>query len=444
MRHYSQKLLALSRQRFLLINRNYTILWLGSTISLVGDVLFMTVLTLWIGTLLQNQSYAPLAISGIALSAALPALLIGPFAGVFVDRWHKQKTMRVMDVMRALLVLSLLPLLGPDPLPFLSAPTSALSLLMKLGATYLVVAATSSLSQFFNPSTKALLGWIVPEEKLPRAFALTTGTAMIAWSFGSALAGICYAYLGVRLAITLNAASFICSWLLIGCMRVSEPAASLVIQKERLHYVFKELWEGLRCIEEKLLLRTLLRAESLLAFGLGIINTLAFFFITQNLHVPLNLYGLFISVPSLGGIVGIWFVGWSVTKTGHLRVYYTAMLLAGIAMILIALQSQPLLALIGMVLSNIAQSCAEALVGPLLLSATPGRMEGRVFSTFGTATTTCSLLATFLSGYLGSTLLQTVALHFSAIDLNATSLLNICAGMALIAGGLYVYRHRDR
>lgn len=108
MRQYSQKLLALYRHRFILINRNYTLLWLGSNISFVGDVLFMTVLTLWIGTLLHNQSYAPLAISGLALSAALPALLISPFAGVFVDRWQKQRTMRLMDVMRALLVLSLL------------------------------------------------------------------------------------------------------------------------------------------------------------------------------------------------------------------------------------------------------------------------------------------------------------------------------------------------
>lgn len=108
---------------------------------------------------------------------------------------------------------------------------------------------------------------------------------------------------------------------------------------------------------------------------------------------------------------------------------------------LIALQSQLLIALIGMLLSNIADSCTEALVGPLILSATPGRMEGRVFSTFGTATTTCSLLATFLSGYLSSTLLHTVDIHLSVIDLNATNLLNSGAGLALIAGGLYAYRH---
>jgi hypothetical protein len=64
MRQHSQKHQALYRHRFLLIHRNYTVLWVGSTISFIGDVLFMTVLTLWIGTLLHNQSCAPLPTRG--------------------------------------------------------------------------------------------------------------------------------------------------------------------------------------------------------------------------------------------------------------------------------------------------------------------------------------------------------------------------------------------
>jgi len=100
----SSKRLASWPKLALLINRNYTLLWLGGTISLIGDILFTMMLILWVGTLLQNQSAAPLAVSGVVLAAALPALLIGPFAGVFVDRWPKQRTMRIMDALRAVLV----------------------------------------------------------------------------------------------------------------------------------------------------------------------------------------------------------------------------------------------------------------------------------------------------------------------------------------------------
>jgi MFS family permease len=187
-------------------------------------------------------------------------------------------------------------------------------------------------------------------------------------------------------------------------------------------------------------LRTLMRTESLHAFGLGIINTMAFFFITQNLHIPVSLYGLFSGVPSLGGILGTWMVDRSAAKIGHPRVYYRAMLLAGIAMVLTALQSQPLITLIGMVLINVAHSHTEAVVGPLILNATPEKMAGRVFSAFGTTTTISGLLGTFLSGYLSSTLLHTVDIHLYAIHLNATNIVNSCAGVALIVGGLYAYR----
>ena len=312
---------------------------------------------------------------------------------------------------------------------------------MKLGVIYLVVAAMSSLSQFFTPSTKALLRYLVPEEQLTRASALTTGTAMAVVPIGSALAGICYATLGVGWAIALNAASFLCSWLLIRQMPISEPAAPLGAQKEQLHHVFKDLREGLEYIEEHVLLRTLIRAEILLAFGLGIYNTMGFFFITQNLHVPVSLYGIFCGVPSLGGILGTWMVVRSAAHMGQPRVYSRARILAGMAMVFTALQSQPLIALVGMLLNNIAHSLTEALVSPLILNATPEKMAGRVFSAFGTTTTISGLLGTFLSGYLSSTLLHTVDIQFSVIHLNATSIVNSCAGVALIGGGLYAYHY---
>ena len=67
-------------------------------------------------------------------------------------------------------------------------------------------------------------------------------------------------------------------------------------------------------------------------------------------------------------------------------------------MVFTALQSQPLIALIGMLLINIAHSHTEALVGPMILNATPEKMAGRGVSAFGTTTTLSGLLGTFLSG----------------------------------------------
>ena len=59
------------------VNRNFTLLWLGEGISVLGDFVFDTTLVLWIGTILaQGQPWAPMAVSGVLLCASLPALLL--------------------------------------------------------------------------------------------------------------------------------------------------------------------------------------------------------------------------------------------------------------------------------------------------------------------------------------------------------------------------------
>ncbi|GCE06940.1 MFS transporter [Dictyobacter aurantiacus] len=414
----------------LLINRNYTLLWLGGAISLIGDTLFTMTLILWVGTLLQNQSAAPLAVSGVALAAALPALLIGPFAGVFVDRWPKLRTMRLMDALRAVLVCSLLPISEPLPLP----------LAVKLTIIYLVVAAVSALSQFFTPATKAILKEVVPEEQLTRASALIVGAVTFGWALGPSCAGIFYVSLGAGWAIALNVASFACSWVLIGRMRVSAAESRASAQPTSLWHVLTELREGLRFIQGQLQLRTILLTQSLFSFGWGIVSVMAFFYITQNIHVPMSLFGLLSAAPPVGGILGALLVGRAAAKVGATSVYARAFLFAGVMIVVSTVPNQVIIDLVGFTLIGIATMQAEALVGSLVLFATPEQMVGRVFSTLGTVTALSSLLATFLSGYLSSTLLQGVVIHLPTGELNATNLLLIGAGVLIFAGGLHASR----
>jgi MFS family permease len=426
----SSKRLASWPRRALLINRNYTLLWLGGTISLIGDVLFTMMLILWVGTLLYHQSAAPLAVSGVVLAAALPALLIGPFAGVLVDRWRKQRLMRRMDALRAVLVCALLPISGPLPVP----------LAVKLTSIYLVVAAVSGLSQFFTPATKAILKEVVSEEQLTRASALTVGAGMVAWIIGSTCAGICYVSLGASWAIALNAASFVCSWALIGRMRVSASARATASEAAPLRRALTDLREGLRFITGHLLLRTILLTQSLFSFGWGIVDVLAFFYITQNIHVPTRLYGVFSAVPALGGLLGALLVGRAAAKRGATSVYARALLFAGGMIVVSTVPNQAMINLVGITLVGVATIQAEVLVGPLVLLATPEQMVGRVFSTLGTLTTLSIFLATFLSGYVSSTLLQGVAIHLPTGELNAINLLHIGAGVIIFVGGLHAAR----
>jgi MFS family permease len=91
-----------------------------------------------------------------------PVLVVGPLAGVFVDRWNRRRTMLIADAARCALITSLLIV----PLLQHSIPIG-----VQLGILYAVLAICSCFAEFFDPSRLAVLGTIVPSEEPPRASA---------------------------------------------------------------------------------------------------------------------------------------------------------------------------------------------------------------------------------------------------------------------------------
>ena len=158
--------------RSLLINRDYARLWYGQAVSTVGDYVFDTTLVLWVATVLaKGQSWAPAAVSGILLSVGAAVLLVGPVAGVFVDRWNRRATMLRTEVVRAVLVvvLMLLSLLAIGTLPTW----------LWLSIIYAVVFILNASGQFFSPARFATVGDVV-EGEVDRTRAAGIGQATTA------------------------------------------------------------------------------------------------------------------------------------------------------------------------------------------------------------------------------------------------------------------------
>src|SRR5581483_4604135 len=169
----------------------------------------------------RGQPWAPAAVSGVMLAIALPALILGPVAGVFVDRWDKRRTMIRMDMLRALLILLLIPLPGLVPLPFVSGP---LPIFCQIGAIYAVVLAASVCDQFFSPARFTILSEILPEVHRARASAMEQTTSSITKIIGPFLAAPLLFVVGVQWALIVNALSFAISFLAILAVRV--PASN--------------------------------------------------------------------------------------------------------------------------------------------------------------------------------------------------------------------------
>lgn len=81
--------------------RKFIILWIGQFISLISSSAVNFAIIIWLS--LKMQSAEVLAFAAIA--ALLPQAIIGPFAGVYIDRWNRKKTMIFADGFVALCTL---------------------------------------------------------------------------------------------------------------------------------------------------------------------------------------------------------------------------------------------------------------------------------------------------------------------------------------------------
>jgi MFS family permease len=75
-------------------SRNFMALWIGQMISFIGDYFYFLAIPIVVSRLTGSALMVGLS----AIAGALPALLLGPVAGVFVDRWDRRRTMLVSDI----------------------------------------------------------------------------------------------------------------------------------------------------------------------------------------------------------------------------------------------------------------------------------------------------------------------------------------------------------
>src|SRR2546426_11448411 len=76
-------------------HRNYRLFFAGQSLSLIGT--WMTqVATSW---LVYRLTKSPLALGLVGFSGQIPALILTPFAGVWVDRWNRHRVLKATQTL---------------------------------------------------------------------------------------------------------------------------------------------------------------------------------------------------------------------------------------------------------------------------------------------------------------------------------------------------------
>ncbi|WP_338104927.1 dTMP kinase [Modestobacter muralis] len=89
-----------AKVRAVLRVRDFRRLWLSMTLSSFGDWLGLLAITATATSLVEGFAAANFALGGVLLFRLLPAIVLGPLAGAFADRFDRRRTMVVSDVLR--------------------------------------------------------------------------------------------------------------------------------------------------------------------------------------------------------------------------------------------------------------------------------------------------------------------------------------------------------
>jgi MFS family permease len=172
-------------------NRNFRLLFIGQAISQLGDW-FNSVAVF---ALLLDLTGSATAVAWMMIMQFLPMAVIGPLAGVVVDRVDRRRLMIATDVIRGVLVLGLLLVRTRE----------------QVWLAYVVMALAVSGSAFFEPARTATIPNVTTRDELMPANALSSATWAAMLAIGASVGGLVTAVAGREVAFVINAASFFVS-----------------------------------------------------------------------------------------------------------------------------------------------------------------------------------------------------------------------------------------
>jgi MFS family permease len=213
-------------------NRNFRLLFIGQTISQLGD--WFNAIAVY--ALLLDLTGSATAVAWMMIVQFLPVALVGPLAGVVVDRVDRRRLMITTDVARGCLILGLLLVRRAD----------------QVWIAYAVMALTVGASAFFEPARTATIPNITSEDELLPANALARATWSAMLAVGASIGGLVTATAGRNVAFAINAASFFWSAVFIARTRYdSTPAAGPRPSGPAALTGFADLVDGLRYVRRE-------------------------------------------------------------------------------------------------------------------------------------------------------------------------------------------------
>ena len=365
-------------------NRNYRYTWIGQVVSEIGDH-FNNVAVF---SLVLATTKSGLVVSGIMLSRAIPAMLIGPLAGVALDRLDRKRVMIASDLIRAVVAACFV--------FTINRPGGWL--------IYVLSGLLMAASPFFTAGRSSILPAIATKDEIHTANSLTQTTGWITLTIGTLLGGVSVAQFGYHWAFLANSLSFAISALCISRLFLSSGgfrAVRKALTETEVVRPWHEYVEGLRYMREHPLILAIALIGVGWATGGGAAQILFSVFGELVFHRGPEGIGFIWTAAGIGLLCGgmvAYQLGRRLRFEGYKRTIVVCYVIHGGAYIVFSQMRSFGWALVFIGLSRAAVGISSILNMSQLLRRVEDSFRGRVFSTMESMQWSVMMMSMTLAG----------------------------------------------
>lgn len=355
---------------------SYFPLWLSQLLSSFGDTLHYIALVILVFQLTGQG----IVVAGLVAAEIVPVLLLGPIAGVIIDRFSRKAVLISADLFRAALVFSLL------------WPQGAWH-------AYIVAAGLAAGNAFFNPTVQAVIPTLTTDEQRLAANSVSWSTGRLVQIVASALAGALIGFIGTGPAIMLNAASFIASALLISTLMIPSHAGQLGSEAKRgLGRYLVDARDGMRFASRDRFVSRLLLVQALASLATGATGALLVVLAEQHLRLPPSGFAWLIGAIGVGALLGPLIPNALARDYRDARWLFIPYVIRGIGDVLLAMFTPWPIALWILFIYGLNTSAGIVVFNSTVQQAVPDAVRGRVFTLLDVTWHGMRLLSLVLGG----------------------------------------------
>ncbi|MFL5799296.1 MAG: MFS transporter [Actinomycetota bacterium] len=370
----------MDRARAALGSRDFRFLMGVRLASQFADGLFQAVIVASVIFAPDKQSTAV----GFAKATAVlvvPYSVLGPFAGVFVDRWRRERILQITPLVRAAAALLLLGGEGA------TVPFYAGALLVLSG------------NRFFLVTAGSVTPKVVPADDLLVANSINSVGGTVATILGVALGGWLADAAGFRTLIALCVVLWAVASVVVRRIRTDLSADRSREDRllRALGVVARDLGDGARRLARTPRALGPISSYAVDQFLQGLILVMSFVVFKERFREGVGSYSTLIAAGAVGGFLGLATVGWLDGRLSRPRMVALAFVVSGLPLILISPFVSGATVLVASFFLGVGFAWKKVPIDTMVQTAVPDRYRGRIFAVYDVAQNMARVLAALLA-----------------------------------------------